>query len=284
MALKVPGPSSACAWGFYSPNNWVHGSLHSSETASKEHEIGRPILSTFFLPFFQPLPVHGWTSASLLAVHRLCGVIEGRLSHFLPRWLRTGWQSAISQGFNPLKYSAVAGNWTRAMGRTDNELSHWAIMTDLSTLHRKIMKLRSIYMAVFFRWHLSLKEGCRNRVQPCAVTSEIEDTSTFGEWFVPMLRSVQKLWIMSSLKLSDSELIYKWMQTLLRWRSIYSTFHVNEEFQLSSHFNETFNVYLVCQILLDMVQPYFSYFFYNSDANIVTVHNRCCLTSQVSRH
>jgi len=31
---------------------------------------------------------------------------------------------------NPLKYSEVAGNWTRATGRTDSELSHWAIMTD----------------------------------------------------------------------------------------------------------------------------------------------------------
>jgi len=48
--------------------------------------------------FYQPLSVRGWTSAFLLAVHRLCGVIEGRLSHFMPRWLRTGWQSAISQG------------------------------------------------------------------------------------------------------------------------------------------------------------------------------------------
>jgi len=51
--------------------------------------------------FYQPLSVHGWTSAFLLAVHSLCGVIEGRLSHFLPRWLRTGWQSAISQGKIP---------------------------------------------------------------------------------------------------------------------------------------------------------------------------------------
>ena len=33
-------------------------------------------------------------------------------------------------GKNPLKYSAVAGNWTQAMGRTDSKLSHWAIMTD----------------------------------------------------------------------------------------------------------------------------------------------------------
>ena len=73
---------------------------------------------------------HRHSVVGLLAVHRLCGVIEGRLSHFLPRWLRTGWQSAISQGKNPLKYSAVAGNRTRATGRTDSELFHWAIMTD----------------------------------------------------------------------------------------------------------------------------------------------------------
>ena len=35
-------------------------------------------------------------------------------------------------GKNPLKYSAMAGNWTRATGRTDSEIhsfSHWAIMT-----------------------------------------------------------------------------------------------------------------------------------------------------------
>ena len=40
-------------------------------------------------------------SAFRLAVHRLCGFVEGRLSHFLPRWLRTGWQSVISQGKIP---------------------------------------------------------------------------------------------------------------------------------------------------------------------------------------
>jgi len=51
--------------------------------------------------FYQPSSVRGWTSAFLLAVHRLCGVIEGRLSHFLPRWLKTGWQSVISQGKIP---------------------------------------------------------------------------------------------------------------------------------------------------------------------------------------
>ena len=68
-------------------------------------------LTVFF--FYQPSSVRGWTSAFLLTVHRLCGVIEGRLSHFLPRWLRTDWQSADQPGKNPLKYSALAGNWTR---------------------------------------------------------------------------------------------------------------------------------------------------------------------------
>jgi len=47
------------------------------------------------------LPVRGWTSAFLLDVHGLCSAIEGRLSHRLPRWLRTGWQRVISQGKLP---------------------------------------------------------------------------------------------------------------------------------------------------------------------------------------
>ena len=51
--------------------------------------------------FYQPSSVSGCTSAFLLAVHRLCDVIEGRLCFFLPHWLRTGWQSAISQGKIP---------------------------------------------------------------------------------------------------------------------------------------------------------------------------------------
>ena len=38
-------------------------------------------------------------------------------------------------GKNPLKYSAVAGNWTRATGSTDRELAHWAIMTALHLPH-----------------------------------------------------------------------------------------------------------------------------------------------------
>jgi len=47
--------------------------------------------------FPQLLSVHGWTLVFLLDFHTLCGTIEGRLSHFLPRWLRMGWQSVINQ-------------------------------------------------------------------------------------------------------------------------------------------------------------------------------------------
>jgi len=64
----------------------------------------------FLLLLNEPLFVHCWTSAFLLVVHRLCGVIEGRLSHFLPRWLRTGWQSAISQGKIPWNTPPWLGN------------------------------------------------------------------------------------------------------------------------------------------------------------------------------
>jgi len=55
----------------------------------------------FFFSFSHFLSVHGWTSAFLLDVHKLCGAIEGRLSHFPPRWLRTGWHSVIRQGKIP---------------------------------------------------------------------------------------------------------------------------------------------------------------------------------------
>ena len=51
--------------------------------------------------FIQPSSVHGWTSACLFDVHMLCGAIERRLSHFLPRWLRTGRQSAVGPGIEP---------------------------------------------------------------------------------------------------------------------------------------------------------------------------------------
>jgi len=68
----------------------------------RHQNVMRKVLTSRWLLFFyQPSSVHGWTLAFLLAVHRWCGVVEGRLSHFLPHWLRMGWQSAISQGKIP---------------------------------------------------------------------------------------------------------------------------------------------------------------------------------------
>jgi len=64
-------------------------------------QLGSILWSLWSLFINQPSSVRGWISAFLLAVHRLCCVIEGRLGHFLPRWLRTGWRSAISQGKIP---------------------------------------------------------------------------------------------------------------------------------------------------------------------------------------
>ena len=90
------------------------------------------IRSSIGKPLFEPLSVHGWTSTFLLAVHRLCGAIEGRLSQFFAMLTEAGLAECDQPGKSRLKYSAMAGNWTRATGRTDSEIHsfcHGAIMT-----------------------------------------------------------------------------------------------------------------------------------------------------------
>ena len=56
------------------------------------------------------LSVYGWTPVFLLDVHRLCA-IGGRLSHLLPRWLRAGRKSLVSQENIPeiLRHGCEAG-------------------------------------------------------------------------------------------------------------------------------------------------------------------------------
>jgi len=64
-------------------------------------------------------------SAFLLAVHRLCGFIEGiEIEPFSAALAQDGLAEHDQSGKNPLKYSAVAGNRTRATGTTDSELFH----------------------------------------------------------------------------------------------------------------------------------------------------------------
>ena len=52
---------------------------------------------------------------------------------------------------NPLKYSAVAGNWARVTGRTDSELSHWAITTDV-----RVIGTGNYVRSSFSQWVLSM--------------------------------------------------------------------------------------------------------------------------------
>ena len=109
VATCIENPSTSYSWKKSVPlcvqasgrNTWkvayccpvIHRFTLGAEVM--QHDHGHYYSTSFF---YQPLSARGWTSAFLLAVHRMCGVIEGRLSHFLPRWLRTGWRSAISQG------------------------------------------------------------------------------------------------------------------------------------------------------------------------------------------
>jgi len=67
------------------------------EIAGMSKQSAKPICFCFLSAIIYPW----WDIGPAPRVHRFRGVIEGRLSHFLPRWLRTGWQSVISQGKTP---------------------------------------------------------------------------------------------------------------------------------------------------------------------------------------
>ena len=112
----------------------------------------------FGLFFLQPSSIHGWTSAFLLTVHRFCGVIERRLRHFLPRWLKTGWQSVISQGKIPWNTPPWLGIEPRPQGGQtvsySTELSwldiHVLFMTKLSQDHLECLFLKIRLMGRFY--------------------------------------------------------------------------------------------------------------------------------------
>jgi len=59
-----------------------------------------------------------------------------------------GLAECVQSGKNILKYSTVAMNWTRATGRTDSELFHWAIplsySTELSSLTALLYEVKGI--------------------------------------------------------------------------------------------------------------------------------------------
>ena len=81
------------------------------------------------------LSVHGWTSAFFLAQVVWCH--WGKIEPFSATLAQDGLAECDQPGKNPLKYSAMARNWTRAMERTDSEIrsfSHWTTMTDCAGL------------------------------------------------------------------------------------------------------------------------------------------------------
>ena len=64
------------------------------------------------------------------------GWMDGSTDGWVDGWMgrrmdgrMDGWMAECDQ---PLKYSAAAGNWTRAMERTDSSFSNWAIITNHS--------------------------------------------------------------------------------------------------------------------------------------------------------
>jgi len=57
----------------------------------------------------------------------------GEIEPFSATLAQDGLAECDQSGKNPLKYSAVAGNWTQSIKKTDSEIhsfSHWAIVTD----------------------------------------------------------------------------------------------------------------------------------------------------------
>ena len=75
---------------------WLNSSRHIDSQTQLDTFIHTP---SYHFVFYSAI-VCSW--AFLLDVHRFYGANEGRLSHFLPQWLRMGWkESVISQGKIP---------------------------------------------------------------------------------------------------------------------------------------------------------------------------------------
>ena len=113
---------------------------------SQSHNLNRTSRPLFLLLFFSSTwPLSGLRLFFRVSMtEQLSGVVQKLaywvsvsqgaslgdflLAHACPIEKVTLWE-CNQPGKNPLKYSAVAGNRTRATGRTDSELFHWAIMT-----------------------------------------------------------------------------------------------------------------------------------------------------------
>jgi len=113
------------------------------------------VVSCFFCGVFSishSLSVCPWLDFSLppQCPHKLYDAIEGEIGPFSATLAQDGLAGHDQPEKNLLKCFAVTGNWTRATGRTDSELSHRAIMSLLSR------KFSSLVMSLSGRWcHVS---------------------------------------------------------------------------------------------------------------------------------
>ena len=85
--------------------------------------------------FFQPSSIYPWLNFGLPPhCPQVVWCLWGEIEPFSAKQAQDGLAECDQPEKNLLKYSAVAGNWTRATGgRTDSEIhlfTHWAIVTD----------------------------------------------------------------------------------------------------------------------------------------------------------
>ena len=98
--------------------------LHDRATARSGAEIG---LLSLRLSVSQGASLGDFLLAPACPIEKVTH--WGEIEPFSATLDQDGLAECDQPGKIPLKYSAMAGNWTRATGRTDSELSHWAIMT-----------------------------------------------------------------------------------------------------------------------------------------------------------
>ena len=85
----------------------------------------------------------------------------GEIERFFTTLAQDGLAEYDQPGKNPLTYSAMAGNWTRATGRTDCDLLHCAIMTGSMYIYRNIFYRLSgleILNTIRYSWFLLMRE------------------------------------------------------------------------------------------------------------------------------
>ena len=117
----------------------------------------------------------------------------GEIEPFSATLAQDGLAEYDQWGKNPLKHSAVAGNRTRATGRTDSELSHWAIMTDCVYLAWNKFNFNCFTSSIIFKGLMISRWG------------PLTNFMIWKWWFVtPHLKKTAEWWRSRSLPTRNS--------------------------------------------------------------------------------